>query len=73
MATPEETADQVAKLRLALEDAEAKHAAALTTADDNRTPEELVFALLDEIVMRQGNRPQSRALLARLKTHYPAI
>lgn len=68
MATPDETADQVAKARLALEAAEAEHAAALTTADDNRSPAELVVALLDEIVMHLGNRPQFRALLARLKT-----
>jgi hypothetical protein len=68
MATTEQTADQVAKARHALEVAEAEHAAALTTADDNRTPEELVVALLDEIVMRLGNRPSFRALLERLKT-----
>jgi hypothetical protein len=67
MPSPEETADQVAKARLALEAAEAEHAAALTTADDNRTPEELMLALLDEIVMRLGNRPSFRALLDRLK------
>lgn len=68
MATPDETADQVAKARLALEAAEAEHAAALTTADDNRSAEELIVALLDEIVMRFGNRPQFRVLLDRLKT-----
>jgi len=68
MPTPDETADQVAKARAALEIAEAEHAAALTTADDNRSPEELMFALLDEIVMRLGNRPNFRALLERLKT-----
>jgi hypothetical protein len=68
MPTPDETADQVAKARLALEAAEAEHAAALTTADDNRSPEELMLALLDEIVMRLGNRPSFRVLLDRLKT-----
>lgn len=67
MPTPDETADQVAKARLALETAEAEHAAALTTADDNRTFEELTVALLEEIVMRFGNRPQFRALIDRLK------
>lgn len=68
MPTPDETADQVAKARLALEAAEAEHAAALTTADDNRSPEQLMFALLDEIVMHLGNRPTFRVLLDRLKT-----
>ena len=68
MATTDETADQVAKARLALEAAEAEHAAALTTADDNRSAEELIVALLDEIVMRFGNRPNLRALIERLKT-----
>ncbi len=67
MPTPDITADQVAKARLALETAEAEHAAALSTADDNRTAEELIVALLEEVVMRFGNRPQFRVLLDRLK------
>jgi hypothetical protein len=67
MPTPDETADQVANARLALEAAEAEHAAALATADDNRAPEQLMLALLDEIVMRLGNRPTFRALLDRLE------
>ena len=73
MPTPEETADKVANARLELEAAEAEHAAALTTADDNRSPEQLMLALLDEIVMRLGNRPTFRALLDRLeaKVNHP--
>jgi hypothetical protein len=67
MPTPDETAEKVANARAALEAAEAEHADALTTADDNRTPGELVYALLDEIVMRLGNRPTFRALLDRLE------
>jgi hypothetical protein len=74
MPTPEETADKVANARAALEAAEAEHADALTTADDNRTPEQLILALLDEIVMRLGNRPTFRALLDQLeaKINQPA-
>jgi hypothetical protein len=67
MPTPDETADKVANARAALEAAEAEHADALTTADDNRTPDQLILALLDEIVMRLGNRPTFRALLDRLE------
>lgn len=67
MPTPDETADKVANARAALEAAEAEHADALSRADDNRSPEQLMFALLDEIVMRLGNRPTFRALLDRLE------
>ena len=67
MATPEETADQVAKARLALEAAEAEHAAALGEADDNRSFEEQTIELLEAIVMRFGNRPDFRLILDKLK------
>lgn len=63
----DETADQVAKARLALEAAEAEHASALTHADDNRSTEDLTLDLLEAIVMRQGNRPDQAALLKRIK------
>lgn len=64
--TSAETADQVAKAKLALEAAEAEHVAALATADDNLSAEELVSALLEEFVMRLGNRPEMRALVNRI-------
>ena len=67
MPTPEETADQVAKARLALEAAEAEHAAALTEGEANKPPEQLVHDLLEEIVMCLGNRPTMRALIKRFK------
>jgi hypothetical protein len=67
MATTEETADQVAKARLALEAAEAEHAAALSIAEDNRDPAAIALDLFEAIVMRLGNRPQLAALLEKLK------
>ena len=67
MATTDETADQVAKAKLALEAAESEHAAAIATAAENLSAEELVTELLDELVMRAGNRPAMRALLTRIK------
>ena len=67
MANPEETGDQVAKARLALEAAEAEHAAALGEADDNRSHEEQIVDLLEAMVMRFGNRPDFRAKIDRIK------
>jgi len=67
MPTTDETAEQVAKARLALEAAEAEHAAALTTADDNKTAAEHALELLEEVVMCLGNRPTMRLILSRLK------
>jgi hypothetical protein len=62
MATVDETADQLAKARLALEAAEAEHAAALDAGEANKPPEHILADLLDAIVMRLGNRPDMRAL-----------
>jgi len=79
MPTTDETAEQVAKARLALEAAEADHAAALSTADDNKTAADHALELLEELVMCLGNRPTMRLILARLKkasappTSAPAI
>jgi hypothetical protein len=66
MPTSEETADQVAKAQLALDNALAEHAAALDAGEANKPPEQIVLDLLEAIVMRLGNRPDHRALLKRL-------
>ena len=65
MATTEETADQVAKAKLALEAAEAEHAAALEEGEANKPPEAILGDLMTAIVMHLGNRPDQRALLKR--------
>lgn len=67
---PDEKVDTAAELEAAkakLAQAEAAHEAALTEAEANKTPEEIITDLFEAIVMRLGNRPEMRAMVAALK------
>jgi hypothetical protein len=67
---PDEKVDTAADLEAAkaqLATAEAAHAAALEESEANKSPEEIFIDLLEAIVMRLGNRPEMRAMVAALK------
>ena len=71
---PDEKVDTAADLEAAkaqLATAEAAHAAALQESEANKSPEEIVTDILDAIVMRLGNRPDMRAMVAALKPKAP--
>jgi hypothetical protein len=67
MAEKIDTAADVEAAKAKLADAEAAHAKAVEEAAENRKPPELIVDLLDAIVMRLGNRPEMRAMVASLK------
>jgi hypothetical protein len=66
MATPTQTAANLAAAQQALKDAEAKHAEAQAAVAEPRPPLEVVFDLFAELVSRHGNHPTLEGLLTEL-------